>query len=299
MESRVIAVFGPTAVGKTGVVDQVARMLRESGADPVAINCDSIQVYRELRVLSGAADIGQGSALEYRLVGFVPVTEEYSAGLYADAAHREIDAALGSGRLPIVVGGTGLYLRAALSRLEMRPPVDPDLRAAVEAEIAERGPQALHAELPPELRDATHPNDRKRIARYTELLRGGDQPHATATKLWTADLRHPTLMAGLTMERDPLVERVRKRVDRMFDDGVEAEVRAADAAGASRTARAAIGFSEALEGDRESMARAQAAYARRQMTWMRKLQGIRTVDRTGLDSAETARRIIRRLDGVE
>ena len=121
--SDVVAIFGPTAVGKTGVAIELAELLRGRGEDPVALNCDSIQVYRGLEVLSGAATAEERSRLEHRLLSFLDPSEEFSAGRYAELAHAEIDRLLADGRRPIVVGGTGLYLRAALADLDLRPPV--------------------------------------------------------------------------------------------------------------------------------------------------------------------------------
>ena len=112
---RILALFGPTAVGKTGVAIAVAEALRVRNENAVAVNCDSIQVYRGLERLSGAASVAEQARLEHRLLSFVDPGEEFSAGRYAEAAHREIDSLLGQGRRPIVVGGTGLYLRAALA----------------------------------------------------------------------------------------------------------------------------------------------------------------------------------------
>src|SRR5262245_13069655 len=112
---EVLALFGPTAIGKTSVAIATADLLRERGEDPVAVNCDSIQVYRGLETLSGAATAAEQERLEHRLLSFVDPSEEFSAGRYAELAHREIDSLLNEGRRPIVVGGTGLYLRAALS----------------------------------------------------------------------------------------------------------------------------------------------------------------------------------------
>jgi tRNA dimethylallyltransferase len=143
----------------------VAERLRGRGEDPVAVSCDALQVYRGLETLTAAPSAAERRRLEHRLVGVADPAEEFSAGRFAELARAEIDALLGEGRRPIVVGGTGLYLRAALSNLELRPPVPPEIRAQVEREIAERGSEALHAELPAELREDTHPNDRKRIAR--------------------------------------------------------------------------------------------------------------------------------------
>lgn len=295
---QVLALFGPTAVGKTGVAIAVAECLRERGEDPVAVNCDSIQVYRGLEVLSGAATDEEQSRLEHRLVSFIDPSEEFSAGRYAEAAHREIDSLLAEGRRPIVVGGTGLYLRAALADLDLQPPVPVEIRTAVEREIEERGPAALHDELDPELAATVDPNDRKRIARLTELVRAGIQPPRGAEPMWTASLRHPTLLIGLTMSRGLLAERIDARVDRMVEEGAADEARRAAAAGASRTARAALGFDELLEGDPTAMKRAHRAYTRRQLTWMRRMVGVTLVDRTGRDDAAVAAEILELLDPV-
>jgi tRNA dimethylallyltransferase len=287
-----LAIFGPTAVGKTGVAVEVAERLRRRGEDPAAVNCDSIQVYRGLEVLSGAASEVERERLEHRLLGFVPVSEEFSAGRFAELAHEEIDALLEAGRRPILVGGTGLYLRAALAELDLRPPVAAELRAQVERELAERGAQALHAELDPELAEAVHPSDRKRIARYTELQRAGIEPHLGSEGLWTERLRRPTTLVGIACERDELDRRIDERVEAMLAAGALEEVRAADEAGASRTARAAIGFAELLAGDTDTMTQAQRRFARRQLTWMRKMPGLRVVERGGRSDGAVADEIV-------
>jgi tRNA dimethylallyltransferase len=196
---EILALFGPTAVGKTGIAIAVAERLRQRGEDPVAVNCDSIQVYRGLEVLSGAATAAERRRLEHRLLSFVEPAEEFSAGRYAELAHSEIDRLLLERRRPIVVGGTGLYLRAALADLDLRPPVSPEIRSEVEAEIADRGAPALHAELDPDLAATVDPNDRKRVARLTELARAGIEAAAESEGMWTAELRHPALLVGLSM----------------------------------------------------------------------------------------------------
>jgi tRNA dimethylallyltransferase len=293
---QVLALFGPTAVGKTGVAIAVAERLRERGEDPVAVNCDSIQVYRGLEVLSAAADVAQQRQLEHRLLSFVDPSEEFSAGRYAELAHAEIDSLLADGRVPIVVGGTGLYLRAALADLNLRPPVPEEIREEVERELSERGPGALHAELAPELVGGVDPNDRKRIARLTELTRAGIEPARGADGLWTAELRHPTLLVGLAVARGELGERIDARVDEMVASAAADEARRVAAAGASRTARAALGFDELLVGDRRGMKRAHRRYARRQLTWMRRMEDVVVIDRTGRDDAEVAEEILGLLD---
>jgi tRNA dimethylallyltransferase len=297
---KVLALFGPTAVGKTGVAVALAERLRERGEDPVAVNCDSIQIYRGLGILSGAASGPEQARLEHRLLSFVDPAEEFSAGRYAELAQTEIDGLLEKGRRPIVVGGTGLYLRAALSELEMRPAVPAEVREAVEAEMEERGSSELHAELPADLAAGVDPSDRKRVARRTELVRAGIEPHRDAEPLWTTELRHPTLLAGLTMDREELGARIGARVDAMVARGVADEVREAAEAGASRTARAALGFEQLVAGQDASPSRddvdaiktAHRRYARRQLTWMRRMEGVTLIDRTALDDAQAADRIL-------
>jgi len=289
---QVLAIFGPTAVGKTGVAIAVAERLRAAGDDPVAVSCDAIQVYRGLEIISGAASAEEQQRLEHRLLGIVPVDGEFSAGRFANLAHAEIDQLVAEGRTPILVGGTGLYLRAAIAELELRPQVPAEVRAEIEREVGERGSPALHAELTPELASGVHPNDAKRIVRLTELGRLGIVAHSSSEGLWSEHLRLPTQLFGLTLDRDELRARISSRVEEMLALGVEEEVRSAERAGVSRTARAAIGFDELLEGDPEAMKRAQWRFARRQLTWMRRMTDVQQIDRTGLSDEQVADRIV-------
>jgi len=292
---RLLAIFGPTAVGKTAVAIAVAEILRARGEDPVAISCDSIQVYRGLEVLSGAASDAERERLEHRLLSFVDVRDEYSAGRFADEAQPLIDELLEAGRRPILVGGTGLYLRAAVSELELRPAVDPEIREAVAAEAQERGLEALHAEIEPQAAAGIAPGDSTRILRAIELQRAGHSPapaHEQGGELWTARPRHPTLLAGLTMEREELDRQISERVDQMLADGAVAEAEAAVAAGASRTARAALGFEALLAGDADRVKTAHRRFARRQLTWMRRMVGVTLIDRTARSSEDVAQELV-------
>jgi tRNA dimethylallyltransferase len=236
----VLAIFGPTGVGKTGVAIALSEQLREHGEDPVAISCDALQVYEGLSVLTGAATVEEQGRLEHRLVGFVPVTQPFSVGDYMSLAHSEVDAALVAGRRPILVGGTGLYLRAALAELSL-------------------------VKAPPGTEDS---------------------------ELWSAETRHPTAIFGLDMDRAQLYERIDARTEAIVAAGAEEEVRRAEAVGASRTARKALGFDELLGGDIERMKKRSRNYARRQLTWMRKMAGVRPIDRTGRDDADVAAEIV-------
>lgn len=226
----IVAIFGPTGVGKTGVAIALAERLRERGEDPVAINCDALQVYEGLETLTGTATEEEQSRLEHRLLGFVPVTEDFSIGDYMPLAHREIDAALEAGRRPIVVGGTGLYLRAALADLSL-----------------------------------------SKVA-----------PESEQSELWSPETRHPTTIFGLDMDRERLYERINARVEAIVAEGAAEEARRADALGPGRTARKALGFDELLAGDLEVMKQRSRNYARRQLTWMRKIPELQWIDRTAM-----------------
>jgi tRNA dimethylallyltransferase len=279
---RVIALFGPTGVGKTAVALALADRLRAAGEQPVAVSADALQVYQGLEILTGAATAAERARLEHRLISFLPVDARFSAGQYAELAHAEIDDLLDSGRRPIVVGGTGLYLRAALTQLSLRPPPPEGLRERWLTELTERGPEALHGVLAQRAAWAAaeiEPGDQQRIVRALELLEMGElEPPPEASQLWTAEMRVTTLLAGLVMERASLYAQIDARVDAMLAAGAEEEVRRANATGASATARKALGFHELLTGDVEGMKRHTRNYARRQLTWMRKLAGVRVID---------------------
>jgi tRNA dimethylallyltransferase len=240
---HVVGIFGPTGVGKTGVAIALAEELRRRGEDPVAISCDALQVYEGLSVLTGVATLEQRARLEHRLVGFVPVTQPFSVGDYMRLAHREIDAALAAGRRPVVVGGTGLYLRAAVAELSL-------------------------VKAPPEAEDS---------------------------ELWSPETRLPTTIFGLDMDRAALYERIDARTEAIVAGGAAEEVRRAEALGPSRTARKALGFDELLSGDVERMKKRSRNYARRQLTWMRKIPNLRQIDRTGRSDHEVATEITHHL----
>jgi tRNA dimethylallyltransferase len=288
----VIAIFGPTGVGKTAVAIELAALLRARGERPVAVSCDAIQVYRGLEILSGAATARERERLEHRLVGIVGLDEEFSAGRFAELARREIDSLIDDDRTPIVVGGTGLYMRAALADLDLRPPVPAEVRELVEAQIDELGAAALHSELDPDVGERIHPNDRKRVARALELQRVGLDPPERGAELWTARLRHPTALLGIVVDRDALADRIDHRVEAMVAAGAAEEARAAIRAGPSRTASSALGFDALVRGDVEAVKADHRRYARRQMTWLRKMSGVEVLDRTDLDDRAAAERAL-------
>ncbi len=289
----IVALFGPTGVGKTDVAVELAELLRAAGEDPVAVSADALQLYAGLELLTGAAQAADRARLEHRLVGILPLTARATVGDYARRAHAEIDGLIAEGRRPIVVGGTGLYLRAALAELDLRPPPDPEARERYARRLADEGVRALHADLlarNPEAAAAIARTDKQRVLRALELLDAGEEAPG-GPQLWTADPRHPTLLAALVMERSELYRRIDARVDAMVAAGAVDEVRRADAAGASPSARQALGFEELLRGDVDAMKAQTRRYAKRQLTWMRKLPGVTAIDVTGRDARSVAEEV--------
>ena len=266
-----------------------------------AISADALQVYEGMPILTGAASEDERAQLDHRLIGFVPISHTFSVGEFMPLAHREIDEALAAGRTPIVVGGTGLYLRAALSELDLKPPPPAELRKRLEEEADRIGPEAMHARLAhraPQAAEKVPPADRSRVIRLLELLEMGaleDEEPQVESQLWTEDTRRPTLLMGLTMDRAELYERIDRRVDKMVGAGALEEVKAAHDAGASVTARKALGFQELLVGDIEAMKTKSRQYARRQLTWMRKLPNVHLIDVTGRGPDDVADEIVRQL----
>jgi tRNA dimethylallyltransferase len=293
---RIIALFGPTGVGKTSIAVALAGLLRARGEDPVAVSADALQVYSGLEIVTGVASPAERAALEHRLVSFLPIDATFSVGQYSELVHAELDALLADGRRPLVVGGTGLYLRAALTDLDLRPPPAEGLRERWTAELEKQGAPALHAALAeraPWAAAEIEPNDRQRVVRALELFDQGElEPPEGPSQLWSDELRHPTLLAGLTMEREALYAAIDARVQAMLAAGARREVERAHAGGASETARKALGFDELLVGDVERMKRRTRNYAKRQLTWMRRLAGMRVIDVTGRDAAAVAREIL-------
>ncbi len=186
---QIIALFGPTGVGKTSVAFALAELLREQGEDPVAVSADALQVYAGLETLTGVATPAEQARLEHRLVSFLPLDATFSVGQYAQLAHAEIDDLLAAGRRPIVVGGTGLYLRAALTELSLRPPPPEGVRERWTAELERSGAPALHARLgerAPWAAAEIDPNDRQRVVRALELLDLGElEPPDGPSQLWS------------------------------------------------------------------------------------------------------------------
>jgi tRNA dimethylallyltransferase len=269
----VIGIFGPTASGKSRVAAEVA------GRIPAElISADALQVYRGLPILTNQP------SEPTRMVGIWPLDREASVGEYAPLAHAAVDEILAAGRTPIVVGGTGLYLRAALAELDLPPAPAPGTRQRWELFYDEEGPVGAHArleELDPAAAAAVHANDRRRVVRALELAEAGASLAPGQDRLWAADTRHPTLVVGLDVPKDVLEQRIEERTRAMFDEGVQEEVSRALAGTVSLTARQALGLEDVATLPREEAIAALVVRTRRyasyQRKWMRRIPGIAMV----------------------
>ena len=219
------------------------------------------------------------------LVAIWRIDHEGSVGEYQALAHEVIDAGLARGQTPVVVGGTGLYFRAALADLEVPPAPPAGLRACFEELYDTEGSAAAHARLStrdPKAAAQVHPNDRRRVVRALELTEMGETLRPDADRLWSRRVRHPTLLVGLAVDRDVLNQRIEARTASMFERGVEDEVRRACSQRLSRTARRVIGLDELAELEQAEAAtainRRTRRYAAYQRKWMRRIPGLVMVD---------------------
>jgi tRNA dimethylallyltransferase len=234
-----------------------------------------MQAYRGLRILTNQ------SSHPTRLVGIWPLDHDASVGEYAPLAHAAIDEILAAGRTPVVVGGTGLYLRAALADLSLPPAPEPGARERWGRFYVAAGAAAAHSRLEavdPAAAAAVHANDRRRVVRALELAEAGASLAPAEDRLWTQETRHPTLVVGLDVPKDVLERRIAARTRRMFDEGVQEEVRRALAGPISATARKAMGIDEVATLPREEAIAALIArtrrYAAHQRKWMRRVGGL-------------------------
>jgi tRNA dimethylallyltransferase len=287
---EVVAVFGPTASGKTALAEALA-----DGLTTDVVSADAMQVYRGLPILTNQ------SARPARLVAIRELHEEMSVGAFASLAHAEIDGLIERRGAAVVAGGTGLYLRAALADLDLPPAASPQVRGRIRDEV-DRDATAAHRrlrELDPEAAAAVHERDLQRLVRALELAESG----ATLVgrdRLWGTVTRRPTFVVGLEVPVDVLERRIRERTEQMFARGVVDEVRHALEASVSHTAQKVLGLREiaTLEHDeaRERIVVRTRRYAAYQRKWMRRIPGIVLLDGTR-PTAALAEEVLARVRG--
>ncbi|MFD7131565.1 tRNA (adenosine(37)-N6)-dimethylallyltransferase MiaA [Streptomyces sp. NPDC059894] len=292
---RVIAVVGPTAAGKSDLGVFLARHL---GGE--VVNADSMQLYRGMDIGTAKLTPEERGGVPHHLLDIWDVTVTASVAEYQRLARARIDALLAEGRWPILVGGSGLYVRGAVDNLEF-PGTDPEVRARLEEELTLRGSGALHARLAaadPEAAQAILPSNGRRIVRALEVIEITGKPFTA--NLPGHDSVYDTVQIGVDVSRPELDDRIARRVDRMWDAGLVDEVRALEAQGLreGRTASRALGYQQvlaALAGEctqdeaRAETVRATKRFARRQDSWFRRDPRVHWLSGAAADLTELPR----------
>jgi len=281
MADPVIAVLGPTAAGKS---DLALRLARDLGGE--IINADSMQLYRGMDIGTAKLTPAERGGIPHHLLDIWPVTQAASVSEYQLLARQAITAIHGRGAIPVLVGGSGLYVRAAIDKLEF-PGTDPGLRGRLEDELAEAGAAALHdrlSGLDPVAAAAILPGNGRRIVRALEVMELSGRPFSATLPQYESV--YQTVQIGLELPRPELDRRVAGRVARMWQLGLVEEVRELAAAGLAkgRTASRALGYAQVLrfldgEGTEEAAAlqtvQATRKFIRRQESWFRRDPRIR------------------------
>lgn len=289
-EPLVLALFGPTASGKTTVAEALAD---RTGGE--VVSADAMQAYRGLPLITNQPD------RPTLLVGVWPLDHDGSVGEYQLLAHAAIDELLAAGRVPVVAGGTGLYLRAALAELELPPPPAPGARERWEA-VYDADPAAAHAALTerdPTAAAAIHAHDRRRVVRALELSEAGSSLAPAQDSLWSGETRHPTLICGLAVPKDVLERRIAERTEAMLAAGAAEEARNALAGPISRTAVQVLGLRDLAdlpaEQARVAVIVRTRRYAAYQRKWMRRIPGIVMIeaDRPAKETADAILEVAR------
>ena len=292
--TEVVAVVGATATGKSGLALDLAERL-----DGEVVNADSMQLYRGMDIGTAKLPAAERRGVPHHLLDVLDVTEESTLAAYQSAARAAIADIRGRGRMPVLAGGSGLYVRAALDELEI-PPADPQVRARLEARSAAGEDDALREELrrvDPAAAEAIQDNNIRRIIRALEVVQITGRPFSATAP--TKTYVRPSVVIGLRDDWDALTGRIERRVEQMWADGLLDEVRHLESLGLrrGRTASRAIGYAQALgelDGEMtqaEAVASTQAAtrrYARRQESWLRPDPRVQWLDAAAPDLLEQA-----------
>lgn len=283
---EVIAIFGPTASGKSAIAEDVADRL-----DTEVVSADALQVYRGLEILTNQP------SRPTRLVGIRDLQEEMSVGEFATLAHAAIDELVREHGSAVVAGGTGLYLRAALVDLEIPPAPAAGARDFWERRYDE-DPATAYAELAardPAAAAVVHVNDRRRVVRALELSEAGASLVHARDRLWTDEMRRPTLVVGLDVPPEELERRIRTRAAEMLERGAIEEARGARTNALSKTAAKALGIDELATLPKqeafERLVQRTRRYAAYQRKWMRRIPTLVLLD-ASVSSEQVADEIV-------
>lgn len=280
-----VCLIGPTAIGKTGLSLELATRY---GAEIVSV--DSMQVYRGLDIGTAKATLAERQQIPHHLIDIVEPDEPYHVARFIDDAVAAIAAIRAKGRLPLLVGGTGLYLKGLLQGLFAVSPIPPEIRQGLRQRLEQEGEAALHAELArldPPSAGRIHPHDRQRLLRALEIQAATGTPWSRyLAEQAQAPLLGNVLVLGLDCDRDRLYQRIDTRVGQMVDAGLQGEVEQLLARGYAPTLKPlqSIGYRHMIEYLRgawgweqtmELLARDTRRYAKRQLTWFRHMAGVR------------------------
>ncbi|WP_170302526.1 tRNA (adenosine(37)-N6)-dimethylallyltransferase MiaA [Desulfosarcina widdelii] len=278
-KNRIVVVCGPTGSGKTGLAIGLAQQF---GGE--IVGADSMQIYRTMDIGTAKPTPAEQAQAAHHMIDILDPDEDFDAAMYADAADRAIDGIVGRDRLPLVVGGTGFYIKALVYGLFEEGPSDPEIRRRLKRSVQSEGSAALHrrlAVLDDRAAARIHPNDAYRIVRALEVFEITGQPLSDFQRQHRfQDQRFDALFLGVTWPRPILYDRIDRRVDRMMDQGLEAEVRGLLARGYGpqlksmqslgyRHLTAFIDGRTSLDETVRTLKRDHRRYAKRQLTWFR------------------------------
>jgi tRNA dimethylallyltransferase len=290
MPAQLIAIVGSTGTGKSELAIRIAEALRDEGSAAEIVNADAMQLYRGMDVGTAKLPLAERRGIEHHLIDVLDVTDESTAAEYQKIARGKILEIQSRGSMPILVGGSMLYVASVLNNFEF-PVRDKDLRAQLEHELVELGPAAMHqklVELDSIAASRIEPENGRRVVRALEIVTLTGEPFAAALPE-EIDSWQEVLEIGLRMDREPLVARLAERVRGMWSAGMveETEVLVSKGLRESVTAGYAIGYSQALaqldgelsqEQAIESTTKLTQKYARRQMSWFKRDTRINWLD---------------------
>lgn len=302
-KQKIICVVGPTASGKTGLGIEIAKLF-----DGEVISADSMQIYRDMHIASAAPDISETEGIPHHLVEFLPYGSSFTVADYVKVAREKIDEISSRGKLPIIVGGTGLYINSLVNNVEfVEQETNLELRQKITEEFDNVGGEEMLSRLykiDPEAAEKLHENDKRRIIRAFEIYEStGNTKSFNEEQSVKNESPYNACIIGITyQDREKLYEKINLRVDIMLQNGLLQEAKAAYLKGVGGGAVQAIGHKEffdyfkgeiSLEEAIENLKRSTRRYAKRQLTWFNKDQRIKWLYKDETDVVEAAIKILK------